>query len=714
MSKRIFGVLSILLVLSLMLAACGAPATEAPKPAAEEPAAVEPAAVEPAAEEPAAVEGIKVAILAPLSGQTSTFGESTKNGAQFAIDEWNAKGGVLGKQIVPIVEDSQCTPDPAVNAANKVIDLDKVKFIIGEVCSKASIPISVIAEAKGVIQVSPTSTSDLLTFNADGSVKKYVFRACYNDSFQGKVMATFAIGKGYKTAFIMLDKGNDYVLGLAENFEKAFTGMGGQVVGKETYTDKDTDFSPILTKVADSKAEMLFLPDYYPIVNLVGAQAKEKGVTAVMMGGDGWDSPDLDLAAAEGGFYSNHYSPEDMRPIVQDWVKNYKAKFNVVPDALATLAYDAANLLFSAIEKAGTADDTAAVADALAKIQLEGVSGKISFDENHNPVKAAAVLKVADGKVSYEETIAPDAGAAAPAEEKPAASGLPADTYIPVISNGFMHQFWVAVKVGTEKAAKDFGVTVTFEGPESESQVDKQLEMAQAALAKNPKAICLAAVDAKAFIPFLEEAKAKGIPVVAFDSAVDSDIPVAFAGTNNVAAAALAADKMAELIGGKGEVAIIAHDQTSGTGKDRVKGFTDQITSKYPDIKIVDTQYGGGEHLKSAEVAKAIIQAYPNLKGIFGSNEGSAIGAVLAVEEMKKEGLVIIGYDSAKSQIDAINNGLMAGAITQNPIGIGYKCVEAAVKTIKGETVEKNIDTGFFWYDKTNIDSPEIKPLLYE
>jgi len=177
MSKRIFGVLSILLVLSLMLAACGAPATEAPKPAAEEPAAVEPAAEEPAAEEPAAVEpaageGIKVAILAPLSGQTSTFGESTKNGAQFAIDEWNAKGGILGKQIVPIVEDSQCTPDPAVNAANKVIDLDKVKFIIGEVCSKASIPISVIAEAKGVIQVSPTSTSDLLTFNADGSVKK--------------------------------------------------------------------------------------------------------------------------------------------------------------------------------------------------------------------------------------------------------------------------------------------------------------------------------------------------------------------------------------------------------------------------------------------------------------------------------------------------------------------------------------------------------------
>ncbi|BAJ63324.1 MULTISPECIES: ABC transporter substrate-binding protein [Anaerolinea] len=349
---------------------------------------------------------IKVAVLAPMSGQVSTFGISTNNGVQLAVEEWNAKGGINGKKIETVVADSQCSADPAVNAANKVIQEDKVKFIIGEVCSSASIPVSEIAEANQVIQISPTSTNPQVTLNKDGSTKKYVFRACFIDPFQGTVMAKFALDKGYKTAFIMFDQGNDYVRGLAEYFEKAFTEAGGQVVGKESYTKTDTDFSAILTKVAESKAEVLFLPDYYPIVNLVGAQAKEKGVTAVMMGGDGWDSADLDLKAADGGFFSNHYSPEDPRPIVQSWVANYQKKYNAVPDALATLGYDAANLLFAAIEKAGT-DDTTKVAEALASLQYEAVSGKITFDAQHNPVKNAVVLSVKDGKVSFSASVAP-------------------------------------------------------------------------------------------------------------------------------------------------------------------------------------------------------------------------------------------------------------------------------------------------------------------
>jgi len=323
-----------------------------------------------------------------------------------AIEEWNAKGGVLGRKIEAVVEDSQCTPDPAVNAANKVIDQDKVHYIIGEVCSKASIPISEIAEAKGVVQISPTSTNPDVTLKADGSTKKYIFRACFIDPFQGLVMAKFAQGKGYKTAFIMFDQGNDYVRGLAEAFEKSWTEAGGTVVGKETYTSQDTDFSAILAKVAESKAEVLFLPDYYNIVNLVAAQAKEKGVTSVMMGGDGWDSPDLDAKASDGGFFSNHYSPEDTRAKVVDFVKAYNTKYGATPDALAALAYDATYLLLTAIEKAGT-DDATKVAEALAAIELEVVSGKVSFDKPHNPIKAAAVLHVKDGKVSFVESVAP-------------------------------------------------------------------------------------------------------------------------------------------------------------------------------------------------------------------------------------------------------------------------------------------------------------------
>lgn len=287
--------------------------------------------------------------------------------------------------------------------------------------------------------------------------------------------------------------------------------------------------------------------------------------------------------------------------------------------------------------------------------------------------------------------------------------------YIPVISKGFQHQFWQAVKLGAEKAATELNVEITFEGPESETQVDKQIEMLQAALDKKPAAIAFAALDSKASIPLLEKAKSSNIPVVGFDSGVDSDIPVTTAATDNIAAASLAADKMAELIGGKGEVALIVHDQTSRTGIDRRDGFKNRIEEKYPDIKIVDIQYGGGDHLKSTDLAKAIIQAHPDMKGFFGANEGSAIGVLNAVSELKKEGQIfVIGYDSGKQQMDAIRNGKMAGAITQDPIGIGYWSVKAAVQAKNGETVAKSIDTGFHWYDKNNIDSDEIKPLLYE
>lgn len=319
--------------------------------------------------------------------------------------------------------------------------------------------------------------------------------------------------------------------------------------------------------------------------------------------------------------------------------------------------------------------------------------------------------------------VAPTAAPAAPAgggeaaatEAAPAEGEAAAKPYIPVISKGFQHQFWQAVKLGSERAAADYNVDITFEGPATEAEVDKQIEMLTAALAKNPAAICFAALDTQAAIPLLEEAQSKGIPIVGFDSGVDSDIPVATAATNNIAAAALAADKMAELIGGEGKIAVLVHDQTSRTGIDRRDGFVNRIAEAYPNIEIVNIDYGGGDHLKSTDLAKAVIQANPDLKGYFGANEGSAIGVLNAVTELGKEGqIVVIGYDSGKQQKEAVRSGVMAGAITQNPIGIGYKCVEAAVKAINGEPVDKVIDTGFFWYDATNMDSEEIAPLLYD
>jgi ribose transport system substrate-binding protein len=310
--------------------------------------------------------------------------------------------------------------------------------------------------------------------------------------------------------------------------------------------------------------------------------------------------------------------------------------------------------------------------------------------------------------------------AAAQPAAKPTTAPAPAgqvtsSTYIPLVSKGFQHQFWQAVKLGAENAAKDLNVTISFEGPENESQVDKQMEMLQTALDKHPAAIGFAALDSKAAIPLLQKAQEQHIPVIGFDSGVDSDIPVTTAATDNIKAAGTAADKMAAQIGSSGEIALVVHDQTSRTGIDRRDGFVNEIKAKYPNINIVDIQYGGGDQLKSTDLAKAIMQAHPNLKGIFGSNEGSAIGVVNAVNELNKAGkIVVIGYDSGKAQKDAIRSGLMAGAITQDPIGIGYKTVDAAVKAIKGEQLPKNIDTGFYWYDKTNIDDPKIAAVLYD
>ena len=285
---------------------------------------------------------------------------------------------------------------------------------------------------------------------------------------------------------------------------------------------------------------------------------------------------------------------------------------------------------------------------------------------------------------------------------------------VPLISKGFQHQFWQAVKVGADKAGAELGVTVTFEGPDNETQVDKQMDMLAAALANKPAAIGFAALDSQAAIPLLRQAQEAKIPVIAFDSGVDSDIPVALASTDNVAAAALAADKMAELIGDAGKVAVVAHDQTSRTGVDRRDGFVNRMKEAHSGIEVVAIEYGGGDHLKSTEITKALLAAHPDLKGIFGTNEGSAIGVVNGVRELGSKGITIVGYDSGKAQTDAIREGLMAGAITQNPVGIGYETVKAAVAAAKGEAVSANIDTGFYWYDKSNIDAPEVAAVLYE
>ncbi|SDT46398.1 ABC transporter substrate-binding protein [Microlunatus soli] len=286
---------------------------------------------------------------------------------------------------------------------------------------------------------------------------------------------------------------------------------------------------------------------------------------------------------------------------------------------------------------------------------------------------------------------------------------------VALISKGFQHQFWQAVKAGAEERAKELGVEMTFDGPASETEVDAQLQMFQTAIDRHPDAIGFAALDPEACIPQMEAAKTADIPVVEFDAGCDSDIPVNISKTDSKVAGATAAEHMAKELKGKGEVGIVGHSQVNSTGVERRDGFVEKIKSDYPGIKIVDIQYGDGDHLKSADIAKAMIAGHPQLKGLYGTNEGSAIGIVNAVKELNlADGkLTVVGFDSGKAQIDAIKSGAMTGAMTQDPRGIGRSVLESAVKAAKGEQLKKTIDTGSYWYDKSNIDDPKIKKMLY-
>src|SRR4051795_1754402 len=289
-----------------------------------------------------------------------------------------------------------------------------------------------------------------------------------------------------------------------------------------------------------------------------------------------------------------------------------------------------------------------------------------------------------------------------------------AQPYIAIVSKGFQHQFWQAVKKGAEDEAKVKGAKITFEGPPTEQDIEQQVTMLTNALQKNPDALGFAALDSKASAPLMDQAKSQNIPVIAFDSGVESDVPLTTAATDNKAAAAEAAKHLAQLIGNKGKVGVVVHDQTSRSGIDRRDGFLAWMKQNAPNIQVLPVQYGAGDQAKSADITKSIIAANPDLKGFYGANEGSAIGVVKGVQESGKKGITIVGFDSGKAQIDAINNGVEAGAITQNPIGIGKEVVASAMMAIHGKKLPKVVDTGFYWYDKSNINDPKITAVLYQ
>lgn len=281
-----------------------------------------------------------------------------------------------------------------------------------------------------------------------------------------------------------------------------------------------------------------------------------------------------------------------------------------------------------------------------------------------------------------------------------------------LVSKGFQHRFWQAVKEGAEQAGTEFDYKVEFVGPDNEQQVTQQLDMLKTALNSKPAAIGFAALDSGAASPVLSDIQAADIPIIAFDSGVESDIPLTTVQTDNRAAAAEAAKHMAELVDNKGTVGLVCHDQTSQTGIQRCEGFQDWMKENAPDVTVLEPQYAGEVGL-AANTAKAMIQANPEMVGIYGTNEAAAIGALQGVQESGKE-LIIVGFDSGKAQLDAIRSGVQAGAITQSPVKMGYETVKAAIMAVNDQELPKIIDSGFAWYDKENMEDPDIASNLYE
>jgi len=323
-----------------------------------------------------------------------------------AVEEINNKGGLLGKKIRLVIEDDQGKPEEAQTVVSRLINRDHVVAVIGENASSRSLAAAPVCQQAKVPMVSPTSTNPKVT-----EVGDYIFRVCFIDPFQGKVMAKFAANTlKVKQVAILRDIKNDYSVGLAEVFTTDFRKQGGVIVSNESYSEGDSDFSAQLTSIKDKNPDAIFLPGYYTEVGLVARQARKLGITVPLLGGDGWESPKLWEIGGEAlndCYYSNHYSLDDPSPAVQGFVSSYQKKYNSQPDAVAVLAYDAAGIIAHAISQSKSSEPKR-IRDALANTRsYPGISGNITIDANRNALKPAVVLRVKNGKLEFVESIQP-------------------------------------------------------------------------------------------------------------------------------------------------------------------------------------------------------------------------------------------------------------------------------------------------------------------
>lgn len=349
---------------------------------------------------------IKIGHYASMTGSESTFGVSTDNGIRLAMEEINARGGVLGRPIDVITYDDRGNDQETSTVVTRLVTSDRVTALIGEVASGRSMVGAPIAQQHGVPMVSPSSTNPDVTREGD-----MIFRVCFIDPFQGTVCAKFARQRGWQRAAILFNREAPYSTGLANNFKSAFEELGGTVVTEQAYAAGEPDFGAQITAIANATPDVIFVPGYYNEIGAIARQIRARGLTAVMLGGDGWDSAELANTAGDainGAFFSNHYSHEEERPAVQDFVTKYQTRFGSIPDGLAALGYDAMLITADAIARAGSTDGAAIAAALAATRDFPAVTGAITIDADRNASKSAVVLEYSNGQPHYVARFEPD------------------------------------------------------------------------------------------------------------------------------------------------------------------------------------------------------------------------------------------------------------------------------------------------------------------
>lgn len=349
---------------------------------------------------------IPVGVYGALTGDQAAFGTSTANGVRIAAEEINAAGGVLGRKIRLVVEDDQGRAEEAASVVTKLITSDRVEALIGENSSNQSLAAAPIAQTNGVPMISPSSTNPAVTEKGD-----FIFRVCFTDPYQGKALASFVrTNLKLDNAAILVDKKNDYSVGLAGVFRKDFEAAGGKIVAEQSYSGGDTEFRPQLTAIKAQSPQAVFIPGFYTEVGQIAIQARDLGLNVPLVGGDGWDSPvviQIGGKAIEGSYFSDHYFVGDTRPVVQKFVAEYEKRHGKKPEATAALGYDALHIWANAANRAGSLDKKLVRDQIAATKDYDGVSGKTTMGPDRNPQKPVAMIKIENGKMNFAGWVNP-------------------------------------------------------------------------------------------------------------------------------------------------------------------------------------------------------------------------------------------------------------------------------------------------------------------